>query len=77
MKVDVLREYNPGPLDLQGIFSNLALASHRLSQNPSVLAINTKRAILKATALTGHENLLAADYDVFAISTPAETFKLA
>lgn len=58
MKVDVLRGYDPGSLDLQGLFSNLALAFHRLSQNQrSVLAINTKRAILKETPLTGHQNL--------------------
>ena len=56
----------------------MALAFHRLSENQrSVLAVNTKRAILKSTALAGHENLLAVRYEVFAIPTPAKTFKLA
>lgn len=49
MKVDVLRGYNPGSLDLQRILCNLALAFHRLSENRrSVLAVNTEREILKA-----------------------------
>lgn len=59
MKVDLLRGYNPGSLDLQGIICNLTLTFHRLSENQQcVLAVNTKRAT-QSTSLTRHENLIS------------------